>query len=138
VWFEGTTAVELEVEALIVPNTFAEEYIATRFKDILDEKLRSLLSPTAEIRPVIGKSAPHDRGGAALGDCAAPINDGGSLERCRAPGEALSVPFPLATRLRWISRAIYVEFARLSDPSKRASHAERTRPCINEHDVLCN
>src|SRR5215203_3242082 len=45
VWFEGTTAVELEVEALIVPNTFAEEYIATRFKDILDEKLRSLLSP---------------------------------------------------------------------------------------------
>ena len=61
-WFEGTTAVGLEAEALIVavPNTFAEEYIATRFKDILDEELRSLLSPTAEIRLVIGKAAPHD------------------------------------------------------------------------------
>ena len=62
VWFEGTTAVGLEADALIVavPNTFAEEYIATRFKDILDEELRSLLSPTAEIRLVIGRVAPHD------------------------------------------------------------------------------
>ena len=61
VWFEGTTGVGLEADALIVavPNTFAEEYIATRFKDILDEELRSLLSPTAEIRLVIGRVAQH-------------------------------------------------------------------------------
>ena len=57
VWFEGTTAVGLEADALIVavPNTFAKEYITTRFKDILDEELRSLLSPTAEIRLLIGR-----------------------------------------------------------------------------------
>src|SRR5215204_5465256 len=57
VWFEGTTAVGLEADSLIVavPNTFAEEYISTRFKDVLDEELRSLLSPTAEIRLVIGR-----------------------------------------------------------------------------------
>jgi hypothetical protein len=62
VWFEGTTAVGLEADALIVavPNTFAEEYISTRFKDILDEELRSLLSPTAEIRLVIGRVPSHN------------------------------------------------------------------------------
>jgi hypothetical protein len=38
-----------------VPNTFAEDYIRTRFKDVLDEELRSVLSPTAEIRLVVGK-----------------------------------------------------------------------------------
>jgi hypothetical protein len=61
VWFEGTTAVGLEADALMVavPNTFAEEYIATRFKDILENELRSLLSPTAEIRLVIGKVEPR-------------------------------------------------------------------------------
>jgi hypothetical protein len=62
VWFEGTTAVGLEADALIVavPHTFAEEYISTRFKDILDEELRSLLSPTAEISLAIGRVAPHN------------------------------------------------------------------------------
>jgi len=60
VWFEATTAVDLEADALFVavPNTFAEDYIRTRFKDVLDEELRSVLSPTAEIRLLIGKVAP--------------------------------------------------------------------------------
>jgi hypothetical protein len=60
VWFEGVCAVGLESDALIVavPNAFAEEYITTRFKEIVDEGLRSLLSPPAEMRLVIGKVAP--------------------------------------------------------------------------------
>lgn len=59
VWFEGTAAVGLEPNSLlvVVPNTFAEDYIATRFKDMLDEEVRSLLSPTAEVRLVVGKIA---------------------------------------------------------------------------------
>jgi len=62
VWFEGTTAIGLEVDALLVavPNTFAVETIAPRFKDVLDKELRALLSPTAEIRFVVGKVTPHD------------------------------------------------------------------------------
>ena len=61
VWFEGTCAVGLESDALVVavPNAFAEEYIATRFKDIVDEELRSLLPPSAEMRLVIGRVARH-------------------------------------------------------------------------------
>lgn len=57
VWFEGTCAVGLDDDALTVavPNTFAEDYIRTRFKDVLDEELRSVLSSTAEIRLVVGK-----------------------------------------------------------------------------------
>ena len=57
VWFGGVSAVGRDNEALtvVVPNTFAEDYIQTRFKDVLDEDLRSLLSPTAEIRMVVGK-----------------------------------------------------------------------------------
>ena len=61
VWFEGTTAVGLEADSLVVavPSTFAEEYISTRFKDVLDEELRPVLSPTAEIRIVVGKVVEH-------------------------------------------------------------------------------
>jgi chromosomal replication initiation ATPase DnaA len=57
VWFEGVCAVGMDDEVLTVavPNTFAEDYIQTRFKDVLDEELRSVLSPTAEIRLVVGK-----------------------------------------------------------------------------------
>jgi hypothetical protein len=41
----------------VVPNTFAEEYIRTRFKGILEGELRSSRSPAAEIRFVVGKVA---------------------------------------------------------------------------------
>lgn len=56
VWFEGTSAVGLEADTLLVavPNAFAEEYISTRFKDVLNEELRSVLSSTAEIQIVVG------------------------------------------------------------------------------------
>lgn len=59
VWFEAVSAVGLQEDALTVaaPNTFAEEYIRTRFKDVLDEELRGVLSPTSEIRIVVGKVA---------------------------------------------------------------------------------
>jgi hypothetical protein len=59
VWFEGTVAVDLEADALVVavPNSFVEEYITTRFKDMLDKELRALLSPTAEVRLIIGNVA---------------------------------------------------------------------------------
>src|SRR5215210_5638204 len=61
VWFEGVGAVGMDDEALTVavPNTFAEDYISTRFKGVLDEELRSVLSPTAEIRMVVGKVVEH-------------------------------------------------------------------------------
>jgi plasmid replication initiation protein len=57
VWFEGVSAVGMDDEVLTVavPNTFAEDYIRTRFKDVLDGEIRSVLSPTAEIRMVVGK-----------------------------------------------------------------------------------
>jgi len=61
VWFEGCTAVGLDADTLsvAVPNSFAKEYIETRFKDLLKEELRSLLSPAAEIDVVVGKVAPQ-------------------------------------------------------------------------------
>ena len=60
-WFEGCTAVGLDADTLsvVVPNSFAKEYIETRFKDLLKEELRSLLSPAAEIHVVVGKVAPQ-------------------------------------------------------------------------------
>ena len=139
-WFEVTTGVGLEADALIVavPNTFAEEYIATRFKDILDEELHSLLSSTAEVRLAIGRVAPHNRDGTALGSHAAPAHEGvvasedAGLRGKRSPSPSHSQPGFCGFRV------LCVEIAGLSDPSKRASHAERTRPCINEHDILCN
>jgi hypothetical protein len=59
VWFEGVRAVGLDDDALtvVVPNTFAEEYIRTRFKGVLEGELRSLRSSAAEIRLVVGKVA---------------------------------------------------------------------------------
>jgi chromosomal replication initiator protein len=59
VWFEGVRAVGLDDDALtiVVPNTFAEEYIRTRFKSVLEGELRSLRSSAAEIRLVVGKVA---------------------------------------------------------------------------------
>ena len=57
VWFEGVSAVGMNGDSVTVavPNTFAEEYIRTRFKDVLDQEARSLLSPAAEVHFVVGK-----------------------------------------------------------------------------------
>jgi hypothetical protein len=103
---------------------------------ILDEELYSLLSSTAEVRLAIGRVAPHNRDGIALGSHAAPAHEGvvasedAGLRGKRSLSPSHSQPGFCGFRV------LCVDFAGLSDPSKRASHAERTRPCINEHDVL--
>ena len=45
VWFEGTRPVELSEDCLeiSVPNSFAKEYIESRFKPLLEEALGSTL-----------------------------------------------------------------------------------------------
>lgn len=56
VWFEVVTAVALDPDSLTlsVPNTFAKEYIETRFKATLETALREELSERATLRVVVG------------------------------------------------------------------------------------
>lgn len=55
VWFEGTVPVTLTSNSLTVsvPNSFAREYIYTRFKEILEQALSSHLSPAPVLEIVI-------------------------------------------------------------------------------------
>jgi hypothetical protein len=105
---------------------------------ILDEELHSLLSSTAEVRLAIGRVAPHNRDEAALGSHAVPVHEGVvASEDAGLRGKCS--PSPSRFQPGFVGfRALCMEFAGLSDPSKRASHAKRTRPCIDEHDVLCD
>jgi hypothetical protein len=52
VWFEGITPVDLEDGTLTisVPNTFAREYIETRFRDVLERHLREQLGHGAALK----------------------------------------------------------------------------------------
>ncbi len=62
VWFDRVDAVGFEDDmlTLAVPNSFAEEYIGSRFKEVLEGELRALRSPTAEIRIVVGRIVEED------------------------------------------------------------------------------
>jgi hypothetical protein len=55
VWFDGTVPIALEEHTLTIsaPNTFAQEYIQTRFKDLLEAALKESLSPTSSLRIVV-------------------------------------------------------------------------------------
>lgn len=57
VWFEGCRAVGLDGDTLSVgvPNSFAKEYIESRFKELLEGELRALLSPAAALEIVVGR-----------------------------------------------------------------------------------
>jgi plasmid replication initiation protein len=59
VWFGGVAAVDLGSESLTisVPNTFAKEYIETRFEAALEAALREELSEGASLRVVVGAGA---------------------------------------------------------------------------------
>jgi DnaA N-terminal domain len=52
VWFEGTVPLALEDEVLtvLVPNSFAQEYIEMRFSDLLEASLKEYLSKGATLR----------------------------------------------------------------------------------------
>lgn len=56
VWFEGTVPVSLAGDTLTisVPNSFAKEYIESRFLERLESALASHLSPTASLQIVVG------------------------------------------------------------------------------------
>lgn len=56
VWFEGTIPVSLVDETLTisVPNSFAKEYIESRFKELLEGVLVKHLSPTSSLKIVVG------------------------------------------------------------------------------------
>ena len=63
VWFDAVTAVALAPDSLTisVPNTFAKEYIETRFKATLEDALREELSETASLRVVTPVAGPPGR-----------------------------------------------------------------------------
>lgn len=66
VWFEGTVPVSLVDEALTisVPNSFAKEYIESRFKPLLEEALVKHLSPTSGLEIVVGlEDSTHNTNG---------------------------------------------------------------------------
>jgi plasmid replication initiation protein len=62
VWFEGTVPVALSGEMLTisVPNSFAKDYIESRFKELLEGALSKHLSPISSLEIVVGvKSSTH-------------------------------------------------------------------------------
>ncbi len=68
VWFEGITPVNLEDLTLIisVPNSFAKEYIQTRFQAVLERHLRDQLGHAAALEiEVWGLRAASEQSGRA-------------------------------------------------------------------------
>ena len=59
VWFEGTvpTALEGHVLTLAVPNSFAKDYIETRFGELIESALKERLSKKASLLVIVGGSA---------------------------------------------------------------------------------
>jgi chromosomal replication initiator protein len=64
VWFDGITPVGLQEDVLsiAVPNTFAKEYIKSRFGEFIESLLKKRLSEKASLLVVVS-SAPNDRPG---------------------------------------------------------------------------
>ena len=56
VWFDGISPIGLEDSTLTVavPNSFAKEYIETRFGELLESSLKERLSKKASLRVVVG------------------------------------------------------------------------------------
>jgi hypothetical protein len=56
VWFDGISPIGLEDSTLsiAVPNSFAKEYIETRFGELLESSLKERLSNQASLRVVVG------------------------------------------------------------------------------------
>jgi len=56
VWFDGISPIGLQddVLSIAVPNSFAKEYIETRFGELLESSLREKLSKEASVRVVVG------------------------------------------------------------------------------------
>src|SRR5215216_5756270 len=56
VWFDGISPIGLEDSTLsiAVPNSFAKEYIETRFGELLESSLKERLSKKASLRVVVG------------------------------------------------------------------------------------
>jgi len=68
VWFEGITPVRLEDRTLTisVPNSFAKEYIETRFHEVLERHLREQLGHEAALEIEIwGSRVAADQSGSA-------------------------------------------------------------------------
>jgi hypothetical protein len=61
VWFEGTIPIGIEGEVLtiVVPNSFAQEYISDRFKQPLEDALASELGKGATLRILVNGEHPE-------------------------------------------------------------------------------
>jgi hypothetical protein len=59
IWFEGIFGAALEGETLTVaaPNSFAKEYIETRFGDVLEEAFASAAGEDAKLKVIVGERA---------------------------------------------------------------------------------
>jgi len=68
VWFDGISPIGLQddVLSIAVPNSFAKEYIETRFGELLESSLKERLCKKASLRVVVG-AQPSDDPGAAPG-----------------------------------------------------------------------
>ena len=57
VWFEGSFGTSLEGHTLTVavPNSFAKEYIESRFGDVLEEAVVSRLGEGARLEVIVGE-----------------------------------------------------------------------------------
>jgi chromosomal replication initiator protein len=64
VWFDGIIPVGLQEDVLsiAVPNSFAKQYIESRFGEFFESLLKKRLSEKASLLVVVG-SAPNDRPG---------------------------------------------------------------------------
>ena len=58
VWFDGITPVSLQADVLTiaVPNSFAKEYIESRFGELIESSLRGKLSEKASLVVVVGSA----------------------------------------------------------------------------------
>src|ERR671917_2276247 len=67
VWFEGTRPVEARDDRLeiSVPNTFAKEYIESRFRPLLEEALNSVLGRGSSLVVSVGGPGGRPGNGAA-------------------------------------------------------------------------
>ncbi|MCA1848601.1 MAG: chromosomal replication initiator protein DnaA, partial [Actinobacteria bacterium] len=67
VWFEGIRPVDLYEDRLeiSVPNTFAKEYIESRFRPLLEEALDAVLGRDASLIVSVGEERPGNGNGAA-------------------------------------------------------------------------
>ena len=98
VWFEGIRPVDLHEDRLeiSVPNTFAKEYIESRFRPLLEEVLNSVTGEETSLVVSVAGPGAHATNGAAAGGAESALNERGvrALSTDSAPSAAAPLPAP--------------------------------------------